>query len=93
MKKRVHKPRQAGTQKQKFRLTLVLIATGGFSFLIAAGIFMYINLSQSEKSNAQKTSAQLYDLPTDFNCPELLIKQTDMRMNGIRVKKYIDPQN
>lgn len=92
MRKTKRKPQQATTQKQKLKLSTVLLIAAGVSFFVASVIFISIGIFESEETKAQKTSSEVFSKPTDFNCPQLLVRQADLRMNGVRIKKYISTE-
>jgi hypothetical protein len=91
MAKHIRKPKLTRTQKQKLRISTKIIIAGSASILsLVAGIFIYLNVSNVEDSKAKEGVLQLMTKPVDFNQPTLLVKQTDITINGIRIKKAID---
>ena len=91
MAKHIRKPKLTRTQKQKLRISTKLIIAGGASILsLVAGIFIYLNVSNVEVSKAKGSTEQEMMKPVDFNQPALLVKQTDLTINGVRIKKAVD---
>lgn len=91
MAKYLRKPKLTRTQKQKLRISTKLIIAGSAGILsLVAGIFVYLNVSNVEQSKAKQASSDAVIKPVDFNQPVLVIKQTDVTINGVRVKKAVD---
>ena len=90
MAKKPGRPKLTRSQKQKLRISTKLIIAGGASILsLIAGIFVYLNVSNVEQSKAKGT-IQIVAKPVDFNQPTILIRQTDLTINGVRIKKAVD---
>lgn len=77
------------SQKQKLKVTTKLIIAGSASiFGLVAGIFVYINLSQTEESKAKSIiQPDVLLIQSDFAQPQLLISPPEARLNGQRVKQ------
>ena len=91
MAKKPGRPKLTRSQKQKLRISTKIIIAGGASILsLIAGIFVYLNVSNVEQSKAKGGNLQMVIKPVDFNQPTILIRQTDLTINGVRVKKAVD---
>lgn len=91
MAKHFRKPKLTRTQKQKLRISTKLIIAGSAGILsLVAGIFVYLNVSNVDQSKAKDTQLEMFAKPVDFNQPVLVVKQTDITINGVRVKKAVD---
>jgi flagellar basal body-associated protein FliL len=86
----MQKRRNKQKQKQKLKISIRLIIAGAGILCLVAGIFIYLNLSQTQESKAQKHTTERFKKPVDWEQPQLLIKQTETRVNGVCVKKAID---
>ncbi len=91
MAKRNKKPKLVRAQKQKMRMsTKLIIASSAGIMSLVAGLFVYLNVSNVEQSKAKGGTSQVELKPVDFNQPVLLVKQTDITLNGVRIKKAVD---
>jgi hypothetical protein len=80
------------TQKVSIKFSLKLILTcAAFSIIIAAGLFIYFNLSHSAKSNAA-TSVQFLaqPKPVEFEVKEWKLDFKQETLNGINVRKAVE---
>lgn len=77
------------SQKQKLKVTTKMIFAGSASiFGLVAGIFVYINLSQTEESKAKSfVQPDALLIEADFAQPKLLVAPPEARLNGQRVKQ------
>lgn len=89
MAKKIKRPRISQSQKQKLKVTTKMIIAGSASiFGLVAGIFVYINLSQTEETKAKSiTQPDVLLIQSDFVQPQLLVAPPEARLSGIRVKQ------
>ncbi len=82
--------KQSGKLKLKLSLKMMLIVAGGV-FIVAAGIFLYVNFSNIKKSKASEAADKfIQEKPVDFNVPELKTDYKESTINGVRVRKAVD---
>lgn len=89
MAKKIKRPRISQSQKQMLKVTTKMIIAGSASiFGLVAGIFVYINLSQTEETKAKSiTQPDVLLIQSDFVQPQLLVAPPEARLSGIRVKQ------
>ncbi len=85
-KRKQSKLKEIQQQKQKIKMTLVIISAASLVGMIA-GFFIYLNFSQSQKSKAQNMHTNETEmLPVDFYQASMVQKDADMRLKGVRYK-------
>ena len=89
MAKKIKRHRLVQGQKQKLKVTTKIIIAGSASiFGLVAGIFVYLNVSQTEEMKAGViTQPDVILVQSDFNQPQLLVAPPEARLNGLRVKQ------
>lgn len=96
MAKKLRRLHISQSQKQKLKVTTKMIIAGSASiFGLVAGIFVYINLSQTEESKAKSVlQPDALLIQSDFVQPQILVAPLEARMSGIRVKQVreINPE-
>lgn len=78
--------KESQRQKQKLKMTLIIVSAVSLMGMIA-GIFIYLNFSQSQKSKAESIfQGYRGQLPTEFYQPKMIIKIPDPKLNGVSYK-------